>query len=125
MSTTVSPDHILQDLARLWVDLGKQAEDDGSTGVLRACAMTLIVLAEQSDDTQSIGETIARLMPEHPSRAILVRVTAAAGNAIDSRVFSQCWTSFGERRHICAEEVEITSGEGRKPRFFEKISSDA
>jgi glucose-6-phosphate dehydrogenase-like protein OpcA len=109
MSATVSPDRILHDLAGLWVDLGKQAEDQGSTGVLRACTMTLIVLAEQTDDAGSIGETIARLMPDHPSRAIVIRVTGGAGRTLDSRVFSQCWVTFGERRHICAEQIEITT----------------
>jgi hypothetical protein len=70
-----------------------------------------VVLCGDKDDAQAIGETIARLMPQHPSRAIVVRVAAAAGAGIEARVFAQCWTPFGERRHICAEEVEITSGE--------------
>lgn len=109
MSSTVAPDQILSDLSNLWVDLARQAGDDGSTGVLRACTMTLIVLAEHADDEQSIGETLAQLMPEHPSRAIVIRVTPSAERELASRVFSQCWVSFGERRHICAEEIEITS----------------
>ena len=50
-------------------------------------------------------------MPQHPSRAIVVRVTASREWALDARVFAQCWTPFGERRHICAEEMEITSAE--------------
>ena len=111
MSLTVAPDRILKDLSNLWVDLGKQEGDGGSTGVLRACTMTLVVLAEHADDEQAIGETLARLMPEHPSRAIVIRVRPSAERAMESRVFSRCWTSFGERRHICAEEIEITSSE--------------
>jgi glucose-6-phosphate dehydrogenase assembly protein OpcA len=104
MTASVSPERILHDLAGLWVDLARQ---EGTAGVLRACTMTLIVLAEQSDDAQAIGEIIARLMPEHPSRAIVIRVTPSTDRAIEARVFSQCWTSFGERRHICAERIEI------------------
>ncbi len=111
MSLTVAPERILKDLSNLWVDLAKQEGDDGSTGVLRACTMTLVVLAEYADDEQAIGETLARLMPEHPSRAIVIRVRPSAERAMESRVFSQCWTSFGERRHICAEEIEITSSD--------------
>jgi hypothetical protein len=111
MSATVSSERILHDLASLWVDLARQGGEDG-TGVLRACTMTLVVLCGEKDDAQAIGETIARLMPEHPSRAIVVRVASSAGAGLDARVFAQCWKPFGERRHICAEEVEITSGEG-------------
>jgi hypothetical protein len=110
MSATVSPETILKDLANLWVDLARQGGESGS-GVLRACTMTLLVLCGEKDDAQAIGETIARLMPLHPSRAIVVRVTSAADWSLDARVFAQCWTPFGERRHICAEEVEITSAE--------------
>ncbi len=106
MSATVSPEKILKDLSNLWADLAKQT--DGETGVLRACSMTLVVVADASDDAQSIGQTLAQLMPEHPSRAVVVRVTPSAERALESRVFSECWTSFGERRHICAEEIEIT-----------------
>src|SRR5436190_17633922 len=110
MSTTVSPESILKDLGNLWVDLARQG-GEGGAGVLRACTMTLIVLCGEKDDQQAIGETIARLMPQHPSRAIVVRVTALAEWSLAARVFAQCWTPFGERRHICAEEVEITSAE--------------
>ena len=45
------------------------------------------------------------------SRAIVVRVTPSREWALDGRVFAQCWKPFGERRHICAEEIEITSAE--------------
>jgi hypothetical protein len=79
--------------------------------VLRACTMTLLVLCAEKDDAQAIGETIARLMPQHPSRAIVVRVAASPAAPIQARVFAQCWKPFGERRHICAEEVEIISAE--------------
>ena len=109
--STVAPDRILHDLSALWVDLGKEAEQEKSGGVLRACTMTLVVLASGDDDAQAIGETIARLMPEHPSRAILVRLTTSRERSLDARVFAQCWTPFGERRHICAEQIEIVSAE--------------
>ncbi len=45
MAATVSPDHILKELSELWVGLGKQGQQEGGAGVLRACSMTLVVLA--------------------------------------------------------------------------------
>ena len=109
VSATVTPERILQDLSKLWVDLAREGGGAG-TGVLRACTMTLLVACGDTDDAQAIGETVARLMPQHPSRAIVVRVMKSE-SALDARVFSQCWTPFGERRHICAEEIEITCAE--------------
>ncbi|MEI9976474.1 MAG: glucose-6-phosphate dehydrogenase assembly protein OpcA [Ignavibacteriota bacterium] len=108
MATTISPDKILKELAELWVDSGKQGQAEGGSGVLRACSMTLLVLGEAQEDTQDLGETIAALMPEHPARTILVRLSGAGDRSLTERVYSQCWMPFGQRRQICCEQVEIT-----------------
>lgn len=105
----VQPEKILKELRGLWVDLGKQEEN----GVLRACSMTLIVVAEESEDTAEIGETIAALMHEHPSRAIVLRVREGSGEHLEARVFAQCWMPFGRRQQICCEQVEIIATESR------------
>jgi glucose-6-phosphate dehydrogenase assembly protein OpcA len=110
---TISPDRILKEMADLWVSLGK--EGDGEAGVLRACSMTLVVAAEQSDDPTDIGETLAALMPEHPSRAILVRFQAGEERSLSAKVFSQCWMPFGQRRQICCEQIEITASDASLP----------
>jgi len=111
MATTIAPEKILKELSDLWVDSGKQEQADGGTGVLRACSMTLLVLAEAGEDTQDLGETIAALMPEHPARAILVRMSGAGDRSLAERVYSQCWMPFGQRRQICCEQVEITASD--------------
>jgi glucose-6-phosphate dehydrogenase assembly protein OpcA len=110
---TISPDRIVHDMADLWVSLGKQGE--GDAGVLRACSMTLVVAAEESDDAQAIGETVAALMPEHPSRAIMLRFRAEDQRSLAARVFSQCWMPFGHRQQICCEQIEITSSDASLP----------
>jgi len=106
---TIAPDRILHEMADLWVTLGKQGE--GDAGVLRACSMTLVVAAEESDDAQAIGETLAALMPEHPSRAIVIRFRSGDGRDLSSRVFAQCWMPFGHRQQICCEQIEITASD--------------
>jgi glucose-6-phosphate dehydrogenase assembly protein OpcA len=106
MATSVSPDHILRELSDLWVTLGKQSE-----GVLRACSMTLVMLAEEADDVMDLGETIAALMPEHPARAIVIRLRGAGVRTLEERVYSQCWMPFGQRRQICCEQIEITASD--------------
>jgi glucose-6-phosphate dehydrogenase assembly protein OpcA len=102
----IQPDRILSELAELWVSLGEQHGDE-SAGVLRACAMTLIVLAEASENESAIGGTLAALMRDHPSRAIVVRVRDNQDPALEARVFAQCWMPFGQRRQICCEQIEI------------------
>ncbi|HZT30150.1 MAG TPA: glucose-6-phosphate dehydrogenase assembly protein OpcA [Bryobacteraceae bacterium] len=113
--TTIAPEQILREMSELWVSLGKQAGEDTSTGVLRACSMTLIVAAEESDDPQEIGETLAALMPEHPSRAIVIRLRRGDQRALAARVFAQCWMPFGHRQQICCEQIEITASYASLP----------
>lgn len=103
MTATVEPERILKELRKLWIDLGKEQEH----GVLRACAMTLIAATGEQDDDQVLGEMIASLMHEHPSRAIVLKVRDGA--ELEARVFAQCWMPFGKRQQICCEQVEITS----------------
>jgi glucose-6-phosphate dehydrogenase assembly protein OpcA len=106
-TVTISPDHILKELAELWVSEGK------SGSVLRACTMTLIVMADE--DAASIGETIAALMPEHPARTIHIRTIGGSGRVLSERVYQQCGMPFGQRRQICCEQVEITAADAALP----------
>jgi glucose-6-phosphate dehydrogenase assembly protein OpcA len=107
----LSPDRILHELADLWVATGKEGQAETGAGVLRACAMTLVVLAEESEDMASLGETLAALMPEHPARTILIRLQGPGAPALDERVYAQCWMPFGERRQICCEQIEIAASD--------------
>ena len=108
MAATIQPERILHELSELWVSLGKQNGHD-STGVLRACAMTLVVVADAQEDAASVGETLALLMREHPSRAVVVRVRDSVEPELEARVFAQCWMPFGQRRQICCEQIEIST----------------
>ena len=107
MSATVAPDSILRELAALWTQQGQQ----GDAGVLRACTMTLLVIAEAADDAAALGETVAALMPEHPARAILIRLQGEGERALSQRVYQQCWKPFGQRQQICCEQIEITASD--------------
>jgi hypothetical protein len=112
MAATLSPEKILKELSDLWVSEGQHGQAEDASGVLRACTMTLVVVAEQDDDPQGLGETLAALMPEHPARAIVIRLSGAGGRALAERVYQQCWMPFGQRRQICCEQVEITASDG-------------
>ncbi|MBC7928443.1 MAG: glucose-6-phosphate dehydrogenase assembly protein OpcA [Bryobacteraceae bacterium] len=103
ISASVEPERLLKELRGLWRDLGKQ----DANGVLRACAMTLVVVADEAQDANVIGETVAGLMHENPGRVIVVRVRQCAEQVLEARVFAQCWMPFGGRQQICCEQVEI------------------
>ncbi|MBZ5593940.1 MAG: glucose-6-phosphate dehydrogenase assembly protein OpcA [Acidobacteriia bacterium] len=115
MSATIQPETILRELAELWVSLGKESDATQSSGVLRACAMTLVTVVEESEDTSDVWSVMAALMPEHPSRAIVIRFRPSAERALSSRVFSQCWMPFGQRRQICCEQIEIMASDASLP----------
>jgi glucose-6-phosphate dehydrogenase assembly protein OpcA len=104
----LKPDHILHELSELWATMSKQdANAPGASGVLRACAMTLIVFVDDDSDAMVLSEAIAQLMRAHPSRAIVVRLRDDAG-VLQSRVFAQCWMPFGHSQQICCEQIEFS-----------------
>ena len=57
----VRPEKILKELSNLWVDLGheeQQESDTAGAGVLRACSMTFVTIADESEDPSNLGETV-------------------------------------------------------------------
>ncbi len=120
MSTvTVQPERILKDLQQLWAQLAQDQAETG--GVLRACAMTLVVAAENASDAEGVRQTVGVLMHNHPSRAVILRPGVDGGNggssdksapALDARIFAECWKPFGKAQQICSEGIEITAGQG-------------
>ncbi len=104
MTAPVNPEKVLKDLRDLWQQL---ASEQSESGVLRACAMTLIVLAEDETDAERVRQTLGVLMHDHPSRAIVLK--AADGAGITARVFAECWMPFGRHQQICSEGIEMTA----------------
>ena len=105
MASAIRPERILKELDELWVNLGQQSE---GSGVLRACAMTLIVITPD-EGADALGETLAKLMREHPSRLVVLRVKPGSEASLTERVLAQCWMPFGSRQQICCEQIEITT----------------
>jgi len=112
MPTGVQPERILKELAGLWAGMSKDQSQGTNSGVLRACAMTLVVAAESDQDAANASGTLAELMHDHPSRAVVLRPSAEDG-AMEARVFAQCWMPFGKRQQICCEQIEITASKDR------------
>ena len=110
-ATTIQPERILRDLQQLWAQMAVDQADSG--GVLRACAMTLVVVAENAADAERVRQTVGVLMHNHPSRAVILRPSGDGGSAeLDARIFAECWKPFGKSQQICSEGIEITAGQG-------------
>jgi len=107
LTNAIDPEKILRDLRDLWTQLAH--DQSGPGGVLRACSMTLIVVAEHDDalDAEQARKTIGVLMHGHPSRAIVL--TPREDGEFSGRVFAECWMPFGGQQQICAEGIEITA----------------
>ena len=75
------PEKILKGLGKLWTSLGEEEKQQGKPTVLRACAMTLIVATDESDEGFSASQTISELMREHPSRSIVLAVSEESGES--------------------------------------------
>lgn len=100
---------LLRELDETWRTLGKDHHTEQGTGVLRACAMTLIVAAAEADDAQDLGAMLSSLMQLHPSRTIVLR-TCPHRDEVEARTSVQCWMPFGRRQQICGEWIEIDAG---------------
>jgi len=111
-ATAPNPDKILREFSNLWTDAAKQEGSGDGTGLLRACSMTLIAFIDDEDDSTAVGETIALLMREHPSRAIVIRLCERP-DVLEARVFAQCWMPFGHNQQVCCEQVELTASLNR------------
>lgn len=113
MSTGVifpaQPEQILKSLGKLWTEMGREEKGHGAPTVLRACAMTLIVATDESDDGYVASQTISELMKDNPSRGIVLKVSADSEHDVEARVLAQCWKPFGKAQQICCEQIEITA----------------
>lgn len=108
-SIAVQPEAVLRDLSDLWASLASAQSEDG--GVLRACAMTLVVAAAGEQDADRSREAVGLLMRDHPSRAVVIRPgNGGDGGQLQAHVFAECWKPFGKTQQICAEGIEVLPG---------------
>lgn len=110
MAASIHTGRILRELDQLWAGLGSEPQADGSVGVLRAGALTMFLLTsrpEGGDPTQD--EAYVQLLQEFPGRMVVVHLVPGEERSFDAKVSAQCWMPFGQRRHICVEQVDITT----------------
>ena len=93
----IHPELLARRIDRLWADMAEQSEGE-EHALVRACALTLIVLTDRDENPAAVAETLAELMQTHPSRAIVIRLTADEGEHLEADVRAHCWMPTGRRQ---------------------------
>lgn len=106
----IDPEKLRKRLDEVWVSLGQEASAQGNS-VMRACALTLIAVVDDDASIDSAAETLAQLMRQHPSRAIVVALARGEEALLDAGVDARCWMPFGGRQQICSEQIVIRCSE--------------
>jgi glucose-6-phosphate dehydrogenase assembly protein OpcA len=106
----IDPENLRRQLIEVWADLGEQASSQNHE-LMRACTLTLIAILDEEDQPEGRSETIAQLMRDHPSRAILIRLAPGQADLLEAGVHVLCWMPFGGRQQICSEQIVIQCSE--------------
>ena len=106
----INPAVLTKQIDNLWSGLAEQSEGD-ERALMRACSLTLVVLADAEENAAEVSEALAELMQTHPSRAIVVRVSAGDSDRLEADVRAHCWMPMGRRQQICSEQIEVEASE--------------
>ena len=106
----IDPVKLRRRLDEVWTLLSQDASAAGHE-VMRACALTLIAVIDEDGGADSAAQVLAELMRGHPSRTILVRLTAGSGGELEADVDARCWMPLGGRQQICSEQIVIRASE--------------
>lgn len=100
------------DLAALWRTAASDPEIHHP--VTRACALTLVIYAEEKSQEQEVLALIPRITPQNPCRAVIV--VARPGEVpseLSGRIAAHCQLPAAGEKEVCCEEVSILArGEG-------------
>lgn len=98
---------IEKELAAMWQQLfGTEKGDE--PGVVRACALNLVVYTTAGDDRARLDEMLATVNEQHPGRALVLLADREASAArLEAYVSSRCRHLGATKRQVCGEQVII------------------
>lgn len=92
---------------------GEGSSSSEAAGVIRACALNLIVYTTKQDDRARLEELLDEVSRQHPGRMlVLVADAEAAEPSLAAHVSTRCRTLGGNRKQVCAEQVTIEASGG-------------
>lgn len=102
---TVSVDSVTKELSRVWSDISQQVEQQTGTYPLRTSILTLVVVAQNRAEARVAQATLAELVEQMPSRAIVIEL-GAAKTELQAHVTAHCRALDGGRA-ACYEVIEL------------------
>ncbi len=101
---------IEKELAAMWQQAsGSEGADEA--GVVRACALNLVVYTTMEDDRARLDEMLATVNEQHPGRSLVLLVDReASAPRLEAYVSSRCRVLGKSRRQVCGEQVTIEAG---------------
>lgn len=122
MKETVDIDaaSIERELRELWQGLA-EAGDRDNQAVMRACVFNLILYCGNEWDSQQMGQVLAEITSEHPSRVIFVTPIAGNKDQLQVKVTARCHSVAGKRDHVCCEVIHFSASKGSLDRVSSLI----
>lgn len=98
---------IEKELAAMWQQ-ASVAEGVDDSGVVRACALNLIVYTSAAEDRAELDEMLATVNEHHPGRTlVLIADRASSVSRLEAYVSSRCRHLGASKRQVCGEQVTI------------------
>ncbi len=99
---------IEKELAMMWQQASAVGQGADDAGVVRACALNLIVYTTAQEDRAQINEMLEAINERHPGRAlVLVADRASSASSLEAYVSSRCRALGASKRQVCGEQVTI------------------
>ncbi|HET6648052.1 MAG TPA: glucose-6-phosphate dehydrogenase assembly protein OpcA [Pyrinomonadaceae bacterium] len=98
---------IEKELAAMWAN-ASDGENGTRSGVIRACALNLIVYTTPRDDRQSLEDLLSQVNEQHPGRTlILVADRETKEPRLEAYLSTRCRLLGATGKQICGEQITI------------------
>jgi glucose-6-phosphate dehydrogenase assembly protein OpcA len=98
---------IEKELAAMWQQ-ASTTEGADEAGIVRACALNLVVYTTAGEDRAQLDEMLATVNEQHPGRALVLLADYASSAArLEAYVSSRCRMLGAHKRQVCGEQVTI------------------
>jgi glucose-6-phosphate dehydrogenase assembly protein OpcA len=96
-----------RELSAMWAEVSG-GDGDGSAGVVRACALNLIVYAEVPEERAEVDALLDEVIEHHPCRALVLVADRAKPEAgLEAYISTRCQLSPRGAKRICGEQITV------------------
>jgi glucose-6-phosphate dehydrogenase assembly protein OpcA len=97
-----------KELARMWAEMSAPKGDGQPAGVVRACALNLVVYVAGREECPEVNDLLEEIVERHPCRAVLIVANRAATQPrLEAFVSTRCQLTPRGSKQVCGEQVTI------------------